>query len=87
MRKRKPDGKHSSSEALKKKMAMADDSDSTDYDEDDVYMMKNEEGMYPVKGQPGMYYKVNTADSDVGNETESCMKRKPAVNIVFSLFV
>ena len=34
------------------------DSDSDDYDEEDIYFTKKDGGFYPVKGKPGMYYKV-----------------------------
>ena len=33
-------------------------SSGTDYDEDDIYALKKTEGFKPVKGQPGMFYKV-----------------------------
>ena len=36
-----------------------EDSDDTDYDQDDVLLMKKEDGYYPVKGHPGMYYKAS----------------------------
>ena len=35
------------------------DSSGTDYDEDDIYALKKNEGFKPVKGQPGMFYKVS----------------------------
>ena len=30
----------------------------TDYSDDEVLMLKKDDGFRPVKGQPGMYYKV-----------------------------
>ena len=41
----------------------ADDSDGSDYDEEDVYLMKKEQEFYPVRGHPGMWYKVGTQNS------------------------
>ena len=31
----------------------------TDYSDDEVLMLKKDDGFRPVKGQPGMYYKVH----------------------------
>lgn len=41
-------------------LQLSDDENSsgTDYDEDDIYTLKRTEGFKPVKGQPGMFYKV-----------------------------
>ena len=37
----------------------ADDTDSeSDYEDEDVYLMKKEQEFYPVRGHPGMWYKV-----------------------------
>ena len=30
----------------------------TDYSEDEILVLKKDDGFRPVKGQPGMYYKV-----------------------------
>ena len=35
-----------------------DESEKSDYDEKDIYKLKENEGFRPVKGQPGMFYKV-----------------------------
>lgn len=35
-------------------------SDGTDYDEHDIYAVKKSEDFKPVKGQPGMFYKVSS---------------------------
>lgn len=38
----------------------------TDYSDDEVLMLKKDDGFRPVKGQPGMYYKVcDICPSDV----------------------
>ena len=42
----------------KDKKVTIGDSDSDDYDEEDIYFVKKDAGFYPVKGQPGMFYKV-----------------------------
>jgi len=34
------------------------DGSGTDYSDDEVLMLKKDDGFRPVKGQPGMYYKV-----------------------------
>lgn len=41
-------------------LQLSDDENSsgTDYDENDIYTLKKTEGFKPVKGQPGMFYKV-----------------------------
>lgn len=43
-----------------KGLQFSDDENSsgTDYDEEDIYALKKTEGFKPVKGQPGMFYKV-----------------------------
>ena len=33
----------------------------TDYSDDEVLMLKKDDGFRPVKGQPGMYYKVGNS--------------------------
>ena len=42
---------------------LSDDDDAessgTDFSDDDVYVIKKDGGFKPVKGQPGMYYKVS----------------------------
>lgn len=60
LRKRRPVTTLSSRRAHREhKIKLNCSSDSeTDYDEDDAYIMKKEEGFYPVKGQPGLWYKV-----------------------------
>ena len=42
----------------KKFRATAQESDNSDYEEEDVYLMKKESDFYPIKGHPGMWYKV-----------------------------
>ena len=43
----------------KSKLAAEEDSDNSDFDaNEDVCLTKKEEGFYPVKGQPGLFYKV-----------------------------
>ena len=37
---------------------MGDDSDSDEYDEEDVEERKRDKGFFPVKGEAGIYYKV-----------------------------
>ena len=32
--------------------------EGSDYEDDDVYLLKKDDDFYPVKGQAGMYYKV-----------------------------
>ena len=44
----------------KKFRALADD-DGSDYEEEEVYLMKKEQDVYPIRGQPGMWYKVSTS--------------------------
>ena len=44
----------------KKFRALADD-DGSDYEEEEVYLMKKEQDFYPIRGQPGMWYKVSTS--------------------------
>ena len=34
------------------------DGSGTDYSDDEVLMLKKDDGFKPVKGQPGMFYKV-----------------------------
>ena len=51
----------------KKFRALADD-DGSDYEEEEVYLMKKEQDFYPIRGQPGMWYKVGTF-------TRSCSTR------------
>ena len=44
-----------------KKVTLAEDSeesDFADYEEKDVYLLKKDGGYYPVRGQPGLFYKV-----------------------------
>ena len=44
----------------KSKLAEEDESDNSDFDaNEDVCLTKKDEGFYPVKGQPGMFYKVH----------------------------
>ena len=44
----------------KSKLAEGDDSDNSDFDaNEDVCLTKKDEEFYPVKGQPGMFYKVH----------------------------
>ena len=38
------------------------DGSGTDYSDDEVLMLKKDDGFRPVKGQPGMYYKVCTVE-------------------------
>ena len=44
-------------------LQLSDDEDGnssgTDYDEHDIYALKKTEDFKPVKGQPGMFYKVS----------------------------
>ena len=43
-----------------KKVKMAEEADDSDYDEDiDVQRSKDEAGFFPVKGQPGLFYKAS----------------------------
>ncbi|CAD5113719.1 DgyrCDS2883 [Dimorphilus gyrociliatus] len=59
LRKRRPVTTLSSRRAHREhkvKLDFTSDSE-TDYDEDDAYIMKKEEGFYPVKGQAGLWYK------------------------------
>jgi hypothetical protein len=42
----------------KEKKVLLGDTDSSDDEEEEVYMQKREEEFLPVKGEPGMYYKV-----------------------------
>ena len=38
-----------------------EESDNSDFDaNEDVCLTKKEEGFYPVKGQPGLFYKVGS---------------------------
>ena len=39
------------------------DGSGTDYSDDEVLMLKKDDGFRPVKGQPGMYYKVCSNNS------------------------
>ncbi len=69
---------HIGSRTLKKdnKVKLADDSGDSDYDHDDIYMMKKDEGLYPVRGQPGMFYKVwllGAPHPQIGSPIESLM--------------
>ena len=44
----------------KSKLAEEEDSDNSDFDaNEDVCLTKKDEGFYPVKGQPGLFYKVH----------------------------
>ena len=47
----------------KVKVASGSDGES-DYDEQDVYLTEQNNGFYPVKGQPGMFYKVRKIKSN-----------------------
>ncbi|KAK2169280.1 hypothetical protein NP493_1197g00020 [Ridgeia piscesae] len=51
----------------KSKLAAEEDSDNSDFDaNEDVCLTKKEEGFYPVKGQPGLFYKkrrINPVDA------------------------
>ena len=38
--------------------ATVGDSDSDEYDEEDIYFTRRDGGFYPVRGKPGMFYKV-----------------------------
>jgi hypothetical protein len=44
---------------MEKKEKLVDDSDGSDYEEEEVFLMKKDEDFYPVKGQPGLWYKVH----------------------------
>ena len=35
------------------------DSDGSDYSDEEVYLLKKDEDFYPVRGQPGLWYKVS----------------------------
>lgn len=39
-------------------MDASSEGSGTDYSDDEVLMLKKDDGFKPVKGQPGMYYKV-----------------------------
>lgn len=39
-------------------MDVSSEGSGTDYSDDEVLMLKKDDGFKPVKGQPGMYYKV-----------------------------
>ncbi len=43
----------------RKKVTIGHESDSDEYDEEDMYLSKQNGGFKPVKGHSGMYYKVN----------------------------
>ena len=56
------------------------DSDSTDYEDGDVYITKSEADFIPVKGEPGLFYKVllripQTRDSDSYHKLHSDSSR------------
>ena len=40
------------------KLSDDDDSSGTDYDDNEIYALKKDDGFKAVKGQPGMFYKV-----------------------------
>ena len=42
-----------------------DTDDDSDYEDDDVYLMKKEDGFYPVKGKAGLFYRVSISASDL----------------------
>ena len=50
---------HMSRKAVELDASSDGEGSGTDYSEDEILVLKKDDGFRPVKGQPGMYYKVS----------------------------
>lgn len=58
------------------------DGSGTDYSDDEVLMLKKDDGFRPVKGQPGMYYKVCNQQCSVISWCENIFKLCTVVSYI-----